>query len=100
MANQDVDAISEGPNTIYIRRKLNFGQTSRIESEAVLAGQGKGNLVLTLMEVYMDRWEGPAFQGISSVAEMDPDEPVVERAHDEIARRYGERIGRKSPDPN
>lgn len=108
--DEDSDSISEGPNTIHLRRHLDFGGQTLIESVAgaAAAGNSNANVIGTLMQVYITKWDGPAFLdkngravpvSAAQIRRLDPNDPLVERVHDEIARRYGE-SQKKSPDPN
>jgi hypothetical protein len=102
--NTQYDAVTEGKNSIYIRKKLDFGQRTTVETAAAMAAtNASSDLIGAMMLAFIVRWEGPDFEGVSCTAanirRLDPDEPLVERVHDEIVRRYTATT-KESPDPN
>lgn len=103
--SDDTDPISLDGMTINIRRRLNLGQKTRIESAAAMAAGGRdSNLIGALMEAYIHSWSGALFEGVvcnaENIRKLDPDNPLVELVHDEIAERFGRRGEREAPDPN
>lgn len=91
----------DGENVIHIRGKMDLGTKNRVSGALMEIGAGEdggvevsGNLAaynMTLLEENILGWEGPAFAGIecspANIARLDPDEPLVERVIEEIARR-------------
>ena len=90
--------VTEGENVILIRPKMDYGTRSRVMGAAVQieAGASTGEVnvgayQLALLTHNVLGWRGPAFEGVKctpeNVARLDPDEPLVARALEEIAAR-------------
>lgn len=93
-------------NFIFIKPKLNFGETKRVQRALLKATQStradgsSGDLVtdfdlsayqVQLLIESVVSWSGPAFASVpltaASLAELDPDDPLVVEVQEEIGRR-------------
>lgn len=91
--------ISDGKNTIYIRAKMSVGVRAKVEDAIAMADGGTakniGSYILALLENNILAWEGPDFEGVPCTVEnirrLDPDDPLVQKVRDEIARRNAPR---------
>lgn len=105
-------AVTEGENTIYIKPKMDYGTRNAILGAAADARlDAKGNVSAPKIEVgrYQNAllvhnivaWEGPAFATVvctpANILRLDPDEPLVVKVLEEIARRNPQK---QSPVPN
>jgi hypothetical protein len=104
---EEVDAVKvEGdPNTIFIRKKLNLGQTQLVQSAAMRAEEGRlddASVVTAMWVAYIARWDGPDFKGLKCVAhnisQLNPDDPLVEAVGDMIAQRWKLKIAESTGD--
>jgi hypothetical protein len=86
------------PNVIFIRPKMDFATQKRVGAAGFsLGAAGKPNELdlaenLIAMLVYnIVGWAGPLFDGVpctpENIRRLDPDQPVVEKAIEEITRR-------------
>ena len=107
----------DGQNIIYILPKMGLGAKTRVEhSRYKVVQSGDGSPVeaelslaaaqIMLMQENIVDWDGPDFvvdgaklpctrQNIEEY--LDPDDPLVEKAGDEIAKRNAVQVGPTSP---
>jgi hypothetical protein len=91
----------DGDNTIYIREKMDFGTKQKVMAAFMRVGAGKGGngdaeidiagYEYALMVHNIVGWTGPEFAAFAcnetNIARLDPDEPLVQAALTEIAKR-------------
>jgi hypothetical protein len=85
------------PNTIYIRAKMDFGTKNRVLDALTSIQQSGaaeyhvGPYLTALAEANIVGWEGPDFGGVpctpENIARLDPDDPLVDAALNEIGKR-------------
>lgn len=99
--NQPPVAVQDGPNTIYVKAKMDFGTKTAVMDalQELTTRDGTtpnvalhfGAYQVALLQHNVTGWSGPAFQGVpctpDMIARLDPDEPLVQKALEEIARR-------------
>lgn len=105
--------ISEGPNTIHVRARMDFGVYSAFMDDLLSISGPKLNLAqhigalnVALMTHNISSWEGPGFLGPDgkpmpvtpeSIRHLDPDDPLVLRVLAEVQDRNP--LFRPSPTP-
>ena len=98
--SEDNAPTGQDPNIIYIKPKMDvrtrnevIGSGSRVAVQEGVADVNfdVGGYQTALLVNNIVRWEGPAFDGVActpeAIGSLDPDEPLVEKVLDEIARR-------------
>lgn len=84
-------------NTIYVRRKMDFGAVSRIQ------GAPDDQRLIALYVANIVGWEGPDFQGVPCTAEhiarLDPNDPMVELIGNRIAELNPQKTSPKADSP-
>lgn len=91
---EDLDAVTVGADTVWVRTRLDFGRQSAFMDElrAVVGSSADlfahlGSLNLALMAHLVARWEGPAFRDAQGntipctpemIRRLDPEDPLVE----------------------
>jgi len=94
------------PNVIFIRPKMDFATQKKVGAAGFkLGGAGKPNELdlaenlIAMLVLNIVGWSGPLFDAVpctpENIRRLDPDQPVVEKALEEIARRNS----RVPPDP-
>lgn len=84
-------AVTIGDNTIYVKRKMDFGTKSAVEDELIDIHSVPGGMVserhlgaynVALLVHNIVSWTGPAFTGTACTPEnirhLDPGEPLVD----------------------
>lgn len=103
--------VTEGPDTIYIRGKMDAGQREQAEDAlrgieaTVTAGASVqvnvGAYRIALLRINVLGWEGPGFEGLpfspANILKLDPDDPLFDKVMEEIARRNP--LGGRKADP-
>ena len=93
--------MTDGANTIQIRPKMDFGTRGMcLDALAAVSQESRGKTTtnlhfgayqVALLQHNIVAWSGPAFAGMActpeNVSRLDPDEPLVVRVLEEIARR-------------
>jgi hypothetical protein len=112
-------------NVMVLRARMDFATRSKVQDELVRMNaeaangkRGRGGMVsmsvglgtqqLLLLKANLKAWRGPDFDGVPCTPEMidtlDPYEPLVEKALEEIGQRNAPRTALKpvveSADPN
>lgn len=88
-------SLPDDPNVIRIKDRLDLRGQALIE-EALIPGEAANDngIISALMLAYIADWAGPDFDGMPCTPEnimaLPFDDPLVEKAHNEIAKRYGE----------
>lgn len=106
-------AVRDGPNTIWIKRRMDFGTKCRVEdmlTRMAISGTGSrtGEIQFTLgaqrlaLAVHnIVAWEGPEFNGVpcdqDHIEKLDPEYPVFKAALDKITELNQPR--EDTPDP-
>lgn len=96
----------EPPNIIFIRPKMDYATQKRVGTAGYKVGlKGKedefdvADNLIALMTFNIVGWSGPLFDGVpctkENIQRLDPDQPVVEKALEEISRRNS----KASPNP-
>ena len=102
--NGETLPIADGPNTITIRTKMDFGVYSAFMDDLLAISGPKlditkhiGALNVALMVHNIVGWEGPGFLGPDgkttlpvtpeNIRHLDPDDPLVERVLAEVQER-------------
>ncbi|HEU4328062.1 MAG TPA: hypothetical protein VFS21_33305 [Roseiflexaceae bacterium] len=109
------DAVTPDIDVMYIRRKMDFGTTQRVQSAAVKLSAGVeqnseanaqidvGSWKLALAQYNILDWSGPSFAGRActpkNIALLDPKFPVLEQALKSIGER-NKLEGESESDPN
>jgi hypothetical protein len=98
VATEGTAVTLDGQNIIFIRPKMDFGTKALVEDALLEAEAGSkksklrwGAYQTALLVHNVLKWSGPAFVGVDcnevNVRRLDPDEPLVSRVLDEIAKR-------------
>lgn len=96
----------EPPNVIFIRPKMDFATQKKVGAAGFRLGAGSKPNELDLAEnliamlvLNIVGWSGPQFDSVpctpENIRRLDPDQPIVEKALEEIARRNS----KAPPDP-
>ncbi len=89
-----VPVSDEAGNTVYIKRKMSFGDVSKIQAA------GKDDHLLALYVANIVDWQGPDFKGVDctpeNIALLDPNEPLIELVGNKIAELNPQK---ESPNP-
>ena len=105
-------AVTHGENTIFVKRKMDFGTTALVRDElfriglrnggkpdSVYVSQGAQELALLVHNIV--GWEGPGFAGVpcteENIKRLDPDEPIIAAVVAKINELNTKRAG--EPDP-
>ncbi|GAB4203618.1 MAG: hypothetical protein OHK0022_27970 [Roseiflexaceae bacterium] len=99
----DPKSVTPDMDVMYIRRKMDFGTTQRVQSAAVKLSSGVeknaeasaqidvGSWQLALAQFNILDWSGPSFAGracnAKSIAALDPNFPVLKQALTSIGER-------------
>ena len=90
--------LPDNPNAILIRPKMDLATENRVVGALAQMEQSTGQArldvgayLLELAVANIVGWQGPAFEGVACTPEairrLDPDDPLVDAALDEIGRR-------------
>ncbi len=94
VATDRVPVRDEAGNTVYVKRKMSFGDVSKVQ------GASAEDRLVVLYTANIVDWEGPDFQGTPCTAEnialLDPNEPLIELVGNKIAELNPQK---QSPNP-
>lgn len=92
--SQETVAVTEGPDTIYIKSRMDYGDTVRIGNAGQKDEHGNINfeaLNTMLFQINILGWEGPGFEGqpysLEALLRLEPNDPLLEKVLQEINAR-------------